>query len=133
MQRNIKMRHVLGWSVKKYDSVLKYVVPISKTVLHLVSKTVLLVTSSRSKNVPLKLLKTAKSLISSCWRIGETIFSKYWWNPQISAAVHYFQKQLLEVFCDFIKKKLHFEEHLRTLLLYFHYNYLHHFHYRYFH
>ena len=32
MQRNTNIRHVLGWSIKKYDSFLKYVVLVSKTV-----------------------------------------------------------------------------------------------------
>ena len=32
MQYNIKMRHVRGWSIKKYGSFLKYVVLVSKTV-----------------------------------------------------------------------------------------------------
>ena len=32
MQRNIKMQHVLGWSTKKSESILKYVVLVSKTV-----------------------------------------------------------------------------------------------------
>ena len=31
MQRNIKIQRVLGWSIKKYGSFLKYVVPVSKT------------------------------------------------------------------------------------------------------
>ena len=31
MQRNIKMRHVLGWSIKKSGSFLKYLVLVSKT------------------------------------------------------------------------------------------------------
>ena len=32
MQRNVKIRHLLGWSIKKCGSFLKYVVLISKTV-----------------------------------------------------------------------------------------------------
>ena len=32
MQRNIEMRHILGWSSKKCGSFLKYVVLVSKTV-----------------------------------------------------------------------------------------------------
>ena len=32
MQRNIKVRYVLGWSTKKCGSFLKYVVQVSKTV-----------------------------------------------------------------------------------------------------
>ena len=32
MQQNIKMQHVLGYSIKKFDSFLKYVVLLSGTV-----------------------------------------------------------------------------------------------------
>ena len=61
------MQHVLGWSIKKCDSFLKYVVLVSKAVAK----------SSTSKSVSLQCLLTAKSLISSSRRIDETIFSNY--------------------------------------------------------
>ena len=59
----------------------------------------LLITSLTNKSVPLQCLETAKSLIGSCRRVGETIFSNYWQNPQITAAVYCFQKQPPEMFC----------------------------------
>ena len=40
-----------------------------------------------------------KFLISSCKRTGKTICSNYWQNPQITAIVHYFQKQPPNVSC----------------------------------
>ena len=52
-------------------------------------------TPSASKSVLLQCLQTVKSLISSNRRIGEAFFSNYWQNPQITATVHYFQKQPL--------------------------------------
>ena len=57
----------------------------------------LLVTFSESKSVPPQCLQTTKSLISSCRRIGETILSSD--NPQITAAIHYSQKQTPERLC----------------------------------
>ena len=47
-------------------------------------------TASKQVTVPLQCLQTAKSLISSCRRTGETILSNYWQNPKITATVHYF-------------------------------------------
>ena len=91
MQRNIKMQHALGWSIKKSGSFLKHIVLVSKTVANSYI--------FKSKSVPLQCLHTANSLISSCRWIAETIFSNNWQNPQITAAVHYFQKQPPEVFC----------------------------------
>ena len=32
MQRNIKIPHVLGWSIKKWGSILKHLILVSKTV-----------------------------------------------------------------------------------------------------
>ena len=57
MEHNINMRHVLGWSIKKCDSFLKYVVLVSKTVAYIYKK----------QNCSLlQFLKTAKSFISFC-------------------------------------------------------------------
>ena len=61
-------------------------------------------TASKQVTVPLQCLQTAKPLISSCRRTGETILSNYWQKPKITATVHYF-----------------------------HYNYHHHYHYYHFH
>ena len=47
-------------------------------------------TASKQVTVPLQCLRTAKSLISSYRRTGETILSNYWQNPKITATVHYF-------------------------------------------
>ena len=47
-------------------------------------------TASKQVNVPLQCLQTAKSLVSSCRRTGETILSNYWQNPKITATVYYF-------------------------------------------
>ena len=57
MQNNINMRHVLGWSINKCDSFLKYVVLVSKTVAYIYNK---------QKCSLLQFLKTAKSSISFC-------------------------------------------------------------------
>ena len=59
------MWHVLGWSVKKCGSFLKYVV--------LAFKSVATSYIFKSKSVPVQCLHTAKSLISSCRRVAETI------------------------------------------------------------
>ena len=47
-------------------------------------------TASKQVTVTLQCLQTAKSLISSCRRTGETILSNYWQNPKITATAHYF-------------------------------------------
>ena len=47
-------------------------------------------TASKPVTVPLQCLQTAKSLISSCRRTGETILSNYCQNPKITATLHYF-------------------------------------------
>ena len=47
-------------------------------------------TTSKQVTVPLQCLQTAKLLISSWRRTGETILSNYWQNPTITATVHYF-------------------------------------------
>ena len=39
-------------------------------------------TASKQVTVPLQCLQTAKPLISSCRRTGETILSNYWQNPK---------------------------------------------------
>ena len=46
--------------------------------------------ASKLVTVPLKCLQTAKSLISSWRRTGETILSNYLQNPKITATVNYF-------------------------------------------
>ena len=47
-------------------------------------------TASKQVTVPLQYLQTAKSLISSYRRTGETNLSHYWQNLKITATVHYF-------------------------------------------
>ena len=47
-------------------------------------------TSFKQGTVPPQCLQTAKSLISSCRRTGETILRNYWQNPKITVTVHYF-------------------------------------------
>ena len=48
------------------------------------------VAASKQVTVPPPCSQTAKSLISSCRRTGETILSNYWQNPKITATVYYF-------------------------------------------
>ena len=48
------------------------------------------VIASKQVTVPMQCLQTAKSLISSCRRTGETIMSNYLQNSKITATVHYF-------------------------------------------
>ena len=48
------------------------------------------VAASKQVTVPPQCSQTAKSLISSCRRTGETILSNYWQNPKITATVYYF-------------------------------------------
>ena len=55
MEHNRNTRHVLGWSIKKCGSFLKYVVLVSKTVAYIYNK---------QKCSLLQCLQTAKSLIS---------------------------------------------------------------------
>ena len=69
--------------------------------------------------------------------------SNYWQNPQLTAAVQYFQKQPPEVFCkkgdfknfaNFIEKHLYWRQFFcERLLLYVQYNYHHQFHCHHFH
>ena len=48
------------------------------------------VIASKQVTVPMQCSQTAKSLISSCRRTGETIMSNYLQNSKITATVHYF-------------------------------------------
>ena len=52
-------------------------------------------TASKQVTVPLQRLQTAKSLISSCSRTGETILSNYWQNPKITLLFIIFIKVLV--------------------------------------
>ena len=46
-------------------------------------------TASKQVTVPLQCLQTAKSLISSSRRTGETIFSNYWQNAKIGKSLKF--------------------------------------------
>ena len=46
-------------------------------------------TASKQVTVSLQCLQTAKSLISSCTRTGETVLSNYWQNPKMTANSHH--------------------------------------------
>ena len=46
------------------------------------------VTASKQVTAPLQCLQTAKSLISSCRRTGETVLSNYWQNSKITYNSH---------------------------------------------
>ena len=48
------------------------------------------VIASKQVTVPMQCWQTAKLLISSCRRTGETIMSNYLQNSKITATVHYF-------------------------------------------
>ena len=70
MEHNRNTRHVLGWSIKKCGSFLKYVVLVSKTVAYIYNK---------QKCSLLQCLQTAKSLAFG--RISETILQQLLANP----------------------------------------------------
>ena len=69
-------------------------------------------TTSKQVTVPLQCLQTAKSLISSCRRTGETILSNYCQNPKITVTLHYF----------------HYNSHQHYNYYHFHYHCKMHFH-----
>ena len=64
MQRNIEIRHVLGWSIKKCGSFWKYVVLISKTV---------------ATRYIFNKLKCSTTVLAD-GRIVNKFLQKNWWN-----------------------------------------------------
>ena len=85
MQHNIKMQHVLGWSIKKCGSFLKYVVLVSKTVATSTNGCIF-----NMQNCSTTVLADGKISLVLVEELVKIFCSNYWQNPHITVAVNYF-------------------------------------------
>ena len=115
MQGNIKVLHVLGWSIKKLwlFEICSSSFQIRGCMLLFQQLNVFQYSACRRQNHLLVLVEELVKLFCS----------NYFQNSQITAAVHYFQKQPLEVFCkkvvfkkfaNFIRQQLRWSQLLRA-------------------